>query len=263
MLKQLAIGRYMPGDSPVHNVDARVKLLVGIVFALVVFVVTTWPGFALLTAYVVLSIGMSGLPAGYIAKGLQPVLLLILFTALLHVLFTGGTPIWSWGSFAVTAEGVEAAALLGARLLLLLVGLQMVTLTTAPLRMTAALEWLLKPGQKIGVPAHEIALMMTIALTFIPTLIDELDRIMKAQAARGADFTGGGPVRRVRALVPVLIPLFVSAFRRADELSVAMESRGYRGAQGRTQWRRQRFVLSDYVVLFASLGMLVVIGWRW
>lgn len=253
----------MPGDSPVHNLDARVKLLIGFAFATVVFVVRSWPGFAVLAAYVVLAIALSGLPTGYIAKGLQPVLVLITFTALLHVFFTVGTPLWSWGPVTITAEGVHGAALLSVRLLLLLIGLQVVTLTTAPLAMTGALEWTLKPGQKIGVPAHEIALMMTIALTFIPTLVDELDRIMKAQTARGADFTGGSPVRRVRALVPVLIPLFVSAFRRADELSVAMEARGYRGAHGRTEWRKQRFVAADYAVLLTSVTMMIMIGWQW
>lgn len=262
VFKHVSIGRFMPGDSPVHRLDPRVKLLLGLGFAAVVFFVRSWPAFVLLALYVVLAIFASRLPWGFILAGLRPVFTLIVFTAILHLLFTTGEPLWTFGPLTITVEGVQGASLLGARLLLLLVGLQTVTLTTAPLALTGALEWLLKPGQRFGVPAHEIALMMTIALSFVPTLIDELDRIMKAQTARGADFAGGSVFRRVRALVPVLIPLFVSAFRRADDLSVAMESRGYRGAYGRTEWRRQTFAPNDYAVLFASLAFIVWIGWQ-
>lgn len=262
MFKHVAIGRFVPGDSPVHKLDARVKLVLGIAFAVVVFLVRSWFAFAILTAYVFIAIALSQMPAVFVFNSLRPVLIVIAFTSVLHLLFTPGTHLWSWGPLVVTREGIEAAALFGFRLLLLLVGLQAITWTTAPLAMTSALEWLLKPGQRIGIPAHEIALMMTIALAFIPILVDELERIVKAQTARGADFTSGGFLRKLRALVPVLIPLFVSVFRRADDLSVAMESRGYRGAHGRTQWRQQPIGIADYAVLGASLVLMFWIGWR-
>ncbi|MBO8141979.1 MAG: energy-coupling factor transporter transmembrane protein EcfT [Firmicutes bacterium] len=264
MLKDITLGQYVPGRSPVHRTDARVKLLLGMALAVSVFLVDGWPGYGVMAAYVLAAAALSGLPLSYVLRGIRPVAFLVVLTVVLHVLFTPGTPLWRLGPVQVSAEGLDTALRLAVRLILLAAGLSIITLTTSPVAMTDALEWLLGPGRRLGVPAHEIAMMTTIALRFIPTLAEELDRIIKAQMARGADFETGGPLRRARALVPVLVPLFLSAFRRADELSVAMESRCYRGAEGRTRWRSAgRFDARDWAVLVASLLVMIGAGWAW
>lgn len=262
MFRDIPIGQYVPAASPVHETDARVKLLVGIAMAVVLFVVRTWTGFGVMALYVAAVALASSLSFGYIVRGLRPMVFLILITVMFHALFTHGTVIWSLGPLRVTEEGLHAAGFLAARLIILLTGLSLVTLTTSPLLMTDAIEWLLGPGRFIGLPAHEIAMMMTIALRFVPTLMDELDRIVKAQVARGARLDGGGPMGRVRALVPVLMPLFMSAFRRAEDLGVAMEARCYRGGRGRTRWRRARFRPTDYAALGVSMLIMGIVAWR-
>lgn len=263
MFRDISIGQYVPAASPVHAVDARVKLLIGIALAVILFIIRTWVGFGVMTLYVGIVAVASSLPIGYILRGLRPLVLLILITTTLHALFTDGTVIWSLGPLRVTAEGLHAGSFLAVRLIILLTGLSLVTLTTSPLEMTDAIEWLLSPGRRLGVPAHEIAMMMTIALRFVPTLIEELERIMKAQVARGARLDSTGPLGRVRALVPVLVPLFMSAFRRAEDLGTAMEARCYRGGHGRTRWREARFRPGDFVALGVSLLVIGIVAWRW
>lgn len=262
MLRDIALGQYIPGGSPLHRLDARVKLVVGIALAAALFVVNAWAGYGILAAFVLAATLLSGLPLGYVARGLRPVLWLVALTVVLHVLFTPGTPLVNAGPLQVTAEGVDTAGRLAVRLILLVAGVSLITLTTSPVALTDGLEWLLKPGGRLGLPAHELAMMMTIALRFVPTFLEELDRIVKAQKARGAELDTGGPVQRARALVPVLVPLFVSAFRRAEDLALAMEARCWRGAAGRTRFRAGRWEARDAVVLAGSLLLLAWVGWR-
>lgn len=261
-LKDVTLGQYVPGGSPVHRTEARVKLLLGIAFSIVLFVVDEWQGYGVLAAYVAAAMALTGLPVGFVVRGLRPILWLVALTVAFHALLTPGTPVVGLGPVQVTAEGLETGGRLAARLVLLAAGVSVVTLTTSPVAMTDALEWLLAPGRRVGVPNQEIALMMSIALRFIPTLAGELDRIMKAQKARGADFETGGPIRRVRSLVPVLVPLFMSAFRRADGLALALESRCWRGSAGRSRWRTRRLRAADWAVLVGSLTLFAVVGWR-
>ncbi|HEY8418349.1 MAG TPA: energy-coupling factor transporter transmembrane protein EcfT [Limnochordales bacterium] len=262
MLRDITLGQFVPGRSPLHRVDARVKLLVGLALAVVVFVVDAWAGYGALAAYVLIAALLSGLPLGYVVRGLRPVLWLVALTVVLHVLFTPGTPLVALGPVRISVEGVDTAGRLAARLLVLAAGASLVTLTTSPIALTEALEWLLRPGQRLGLPAQELAMMTTVALRFVPTLLEELDRIMKAQRARGADFETGGALRRVQALVPVLVPLFVGAFRRADELATAMEARCWRGAAGRIRWRTARWERRDWLALGGTLLFFTVLGWR-
>lgn len=263
MFRDISIGQYVPAASPVHATDARVKLLLGLILTVILFVIRTWVGFGVITLYVLVVAVASSLSLRFIVRGLRPVVLLILLTTVLHALFTEGTVLWSLGPLRVTYEGLHAGGFLAARLIILLTGLSLVTLTTSPLDMTDAIEWLLGPGRRIGLPAHEVAMMMTIALRFVPTLIEEMERIMKAQVARGARLDSASPLGRVRALVPVLVPLFMSVFRRAEDLGVAMEARCYRGGHGRTRWRTARFRPADYVALSVSLVIIGFVAWRW
>ncbi|HEY8496595.1 MAG TPA: energy-coupling factor transporter transmembrane protein EcfT [Limnochordales bacterium] len=260
--KDVTLGQYVPGASPVHRTEARVKLLLGIAFSVVLFVVHEWQGYGVLAAYVAAATALSGLPVAFVARSVRPIVWLVALTVVFHALLTPGTPVGGLGPVQVTAEGLETAGRLAARLVLLAAGVSLVTLTTSPVAMTDALEWLLAPGRRVGVPAQDVALMMSIALRFIPTLAGELDRLMKAQKARGADFETGGPIRRARSLVPVLVPLFVSAFRRADALALALESRCWRGSAGRSRWRTRRLGTADWAVLVGSLALFAVVGWR-
>jgi len=262
VLRDIALGQFIPGRSPLHRVDARVKLLVGLALAAVVFVVDGWAGYGALAVYLLAAALLSGVPLAFVARGLRPVLWLVALTVIFHVLFTPGTPLVALGPVLISAEGVDAAGRLATRLLLLAAGASLVTLTTSPIALTDALEWLLRPGQRLGLPAPELAMMTTMALRFVPVLLEELDRIVKAQRARGADFETGGALRRVRALVPVLVPLLVSAFRRADDLATAMEARCWQRAAGRTRWRSARWERRDWLVLGGTLVFFTVLGWR-
>lgn len=262
MFRDVSIGRYIPAESPVHRLDARVKLLAGFALAVALFAVRTWAGFGVIALYIAAAARAARLPAGYLVRGLRPLAVLLLVTSALHALLTDGTVLWSFGPLRVTREGLEAAGFFSLRLVLLLTGLSLVTLTTSPLAMTDAVAWLLAPGARLGLPAHEIAMMMTIALRFVPTLMEELDRIIKAQLARGAVFDRGGPAARVRALLPLLVPMFISAFRRAEELGVAMEARCYRGGYGRTRWREARQGPADWAALAVSGLLMAFVAWR-
>jgi len=262
-LQALTIGQYYPGDSVVHRLDPRTKIIAILIFSIAIFLPKGWPGYAVLAAACVASVLLSQVPLRFILRGLRPILLLIVITTLFNAFLTPGEPVFSIGSWAVTREGLRLSAVAAVRLVLLVMVASLLTLTTSPILLTDGLEQLLRPLTPLGVPAHELALMMTIALRFIPTLTEEADRIMRAQAARGADFHSGNLLNRARGLIPVMVPLFVASFRRADELATAMEARGYRGGKGRTKLRELRMQTADYITLaLLALVVAAVIGLR-
>jgi len=255
-LTEITIGQYVPGDSFVHRLDARTKLITTLMLITVLFLVNTFMGYALTGLLVFVSIGVSRLPVRFVIRGIRPLVIIILLTLALQLFMTPGEVIISLGPLDITREGLTRGAMIGARLILLIMGTSVLTLTTSPIELTDGIEKLLGPGKRVGVPAHELAMMMTIALRFIPTLLQEADRIMKAQMARGADFESGHLVQRARNLVPLLVPLFISAFRRADDLAEAMEARCYRGGEGRTKLRQSILRAGDYSVL-VGIGIFV------
>ena len=246
MTGNITLGQFVPGDSAVHRLDPRTKILAMIAYIVLVFLVQSMAAFAVPFLFVALALLLSGVPLSYVGSSLKPMRWLIAFMFLINLFFTQGERVlFSWWIVRVTAEGVRQAVFISLRLILLVAGTSLLTLTTSPIALTDGLERLLKPLARLRFPAHELAMMMTIALRFIPTLLEETDRIRKAQMARGADFESGGLVARARAMVPILVPLFVSAFRRADELAMAMESRCYHGGEGRTRMRELRLARRD------------------
>lgn len=248
MLKDITIGQYFPIDSFIHKLDPRNKLITTFLFIILIFFVNSAIGFALTAVFILAIIFAAKLPFKYVIKGLKPVFFIILFTAVLNIFFTKGqTLIFHAGIIKIYLEGVNLALLMAARLIALITVTNVLTLTTSPIDLTAGLEILLNPLKKIKVPAHEIAMMMTIALRFIPTLIDETDKIMKAQMARGAEIDTGSLINKIKAFIPILIPLFISAFRRADELAMAMECRCYNGGDGRTKMKKLKTTSKDYI----------------
>lgn len=256
MLGNVTIGQFFPGNSPVHRVDARVKLILTIAYIAVVFMVGNAWGYLILAAAVAAVAKLSRIGAKYLVKGLKPLIFVILFTFILNMFFTRGqTPLFSWWIVKIYPEGVKNAVFFALRLAFLVIGTSLLTLTTSPIELTDAMERLMSPLKVIKFPAHELAMMMSIALRFIPTLMEETDKIMKAQTSRGADFETGSLLDRAKAMVPLLVPLFVSAFRRADELAMAMESRCYRGDIGRTHMRTPKIKKLD---LYA-IGCMVVL----
>ena len=246
MTGNITLGQFVPGDSAVHRLDPRTKILAMIAYIVLVFLVQSMAAFAVPFLFVALALLLSGVPLSYVGSSLKPMRWLIAFMFLINLFFTQGERVlFSWWIVRVTAEGVRQAVFISLRLILLVAGTSLLTLTTSPIALTDGLERLLKPLARIRFPAHELAMMMTIALRFIPTLLEETDRIRKAQMARGADFESGGLIARARAMVPILVPLFVSAFRRADELAMAMECRCYHGGEGRTRMRELRLARRD------------------
>jgi len=265
MLSDITIGQYFPGGSLLHRMDPRVKIVLLFFFLIGIFFFDT------VGAYVVFSLltgGLfyfSGIPMRMMTKSLRPLLWIILFTFAIHLFSTPGEDIARIWMFHVTWEGLGKGIFISLRLVLLILLSSLLTFTTSPLKLTDALERLLSPLKRVGVPAHELAMMMTIALRFIPTLIEETDKIMKAQQSRGSDFTTGNLMQRAKQIVPVLVPLFISAFRRADELAMAMEARCYHGGEGRTQMKVLRVSSIDYVACGASVllcGMLALLKWN-
>ncbi|MDR1531895.1 MAG: energy-coupling factor transporter transmembrane protein EcfT [Clostridiales bacterium] len=262
MLSNVVIGQYYPAKSHIHSLDPRVKLLAVVVYVAALFVADSWLGYGLTAACLGLVIYASNVPPVYLLRGLRAVFMIIVFTAFLNIFFTPGTRvIFSFWIFTMTAEGLITAFRMTLRLVLLITGSSLLTLTTSPIQLTDAIEFALKPLKKIKVPAHELAMMMTIALRFIPTLLEETDKIMKAQMARGADFDTGGLMKKARSLVPLLVPLFLSCFRRADELAMAMEARCYRGDINRTRMKQMLLTGKDYKALgflagYAAAGLL-------
>ena len=249
MLKDITLGQYFPGDSLAHRLDPRTKLLATVLYIMAIFLAKGVIAYALLIATLIVSVRISGVGARALFRGMKPVLFIIAFTAVLNLFYTPGTPLVQFWIFRITREGVTTAVAMLLRITLLIMGTFLLTYTPSPIHLTDGLESLLDPLKRIGVPVHELAMMMSIALRFIPTLIEETDKIMSAQRARGADFETGSLLRRAKALIPLLVPLFVSAFRRADELATAMECRCYHGGEGRTKLHVLRYEPRDYLVL--------------
>ena len=258
-IKDITLGQYYPGESAVHRLDPRTKILGTLVFLVSLFVVDRFPGFLLAAAFLGSLIAISGVPFKFMSKGLKPVMLLIILTMVLNVFTGSGDPLLTLGPLKVTAEGIQRALFIAVRLILLIFGSSLLTLSTKPIELTDGMEKLLSPFSKIGLPAHELAMMMTIALRFIPTLLDETDKIMKAQTARGADFESGNILQRAKGLVPLLVPLFVSAFRIASDLAMAMEARCYHGGKGRTRMNSMRFSCLDAAAAFILIAYLALV----
>lgn len=260
MLEKMIFGRYIPGDSIVHRIDARAKLIFVFLFIAIVFLANSWITYGLLILFTLFIVRLSGIRFYFIVMGLKPVLFLLIFTFLLHTLFTKeGTVLLDLGFTEIYTGGVIQGVFIAIRFFVLVVMTTILTLTTTPISITDALELLLNPLKKIKMPVHELALMMSISLRFIPTLMDETDKIMKAQMARGSDMTTGPFKERLKAVVPLLIPLFVSAFKRAEDLATAMEVRGYKGGEGRTRFRQLDWKMRDTGAIIVLLGLAVAL----
>jgi energy-coupling factor transport system permease protein len=255
------LGQYLPGSSPVHRLDPRTKLLLTIGYITAVFLVSNAPGYLLLLAYLMLATRLARIPVRYLLKGIRPLAMILILTFLLNLLFSQGETVWlRLGPLRVTREGLTTAVFFSLRLVFLVVGTSVLTLTTSPVALTDAMERLLSPLRVIRFPAHEMAMMMSIALRFIPTLLEETDKIMKAQMARGADFESGNLIRRAKALIPLLVPLFVSAFQRASDLAMAMEARCYRGGEHRTRMKVLRYTRLDAEAALSMLALLLLVA---
>ena len=264
MTANISLGQYLPGNSVVHRLDPRTKIFLMAIYIAIVFVVKTLPVFVLPVVLLIAIFAFAQVPASYFFSSLKPMKWLLVFMFVINLLATQGSTVWfEWKFIKLTQEAVEQAVYITLRLVLLVAGTSILTLTTSPIALTDGLEKLMSPLRKLHFPAHELAMMMTIALRFIPTLMEETDRIQKAQMARGADFESGNSFQRAKSMIPVLVPLFVSAFRRADELAMAMESRCYHGGEGRTRMYVLKAKRSDWMaaVVFAVL-MAVVIAMR-
>lgn len=256
MLKDITLGQFFPGNTLVHRLDPRAKLLCVILYIVALFTCKGWLGYAIVAALLFVCIRISKVSRRALTKGLKPVYFILIFTGIMNLFFTTGEPIVDvWLLRRISWEGVEHAIAMVLRIIMLIMGTFLLTYTTSPISLTDALERLLSPLKKLKLPVHELAMMMSIALRFIPTLIEETDKIMSAQKARGADFESGNIFQRAKALVPILVPLFISAFRRADELATAMECRCYHGGEGRTALHVLRYAPRD----FAAIGLFVVV----
>ena len=259
MLKDITLGQFFPGNSVVHKMDPRAKLVMLVVYIVALFIAVSWISYAVMLAFLVISIAISKIPVKSIFRGMKPMIFILAFTAILNIFFTEGeTVLLEFWVLKITLEGLIRAFFMMIRILMLITGTFLLTYTTSPIALTDGLESLLNPLKKIKVPVHELSMMMCIALRFIPTLIEETDKIMSAQKARGADFETGNLMQRVKALVPILVPLFISAFRRADELATAMECRCYHGGEGRTKMKLLRYARRDFLAY--GLGILLLAG---
>ena len=257
MLKDITLGQYFPGNSPVHRLDPRTKLTLLIFYIVALFCASNWVSYGVCFVFLAITIAVSRIPLKSIVRGMKPLVLVLIFTGLLNLMFTQGeTVLAEFWKITITLEGVERAAFMMLRILMLISGTFLLTYTTSPISLTDGLESLLSPLKKIYLPVHELAMMMCIALRFIPTLIEETDKIMSAQKARGANFESGNIFKRIKALVPILVPLFISAFRRADELATAMECRCYQGGEGRTKMKLLRYKRNDYLAFLVGIVLL-------
>lgn len=257
MLKDITLGQYFPGNSVIHRLDPRTKLVGLIVYIIALFTAGSWVSYGVMLVFLVGMVVLSTIPVKALFKGMKPLVFVLIFTGLLNLLFTGGeTVLVTIWKINITLEGIIRAFFMVTRILMLISATFLMTYTTSPIQLTDGLESLLSPLKKIRVPVHELAMMMCIALRFIPTLIEETDKIISAQKARGADFETGSIFKRVRALVPILVPLFISAFRRADELATAMECRCYQGGEGRTKMKLLRYRRRDYLAYLTQIVLL-------
>ena len=260
MLKDITLGQYFPENSIIHRLDPRTKLIALIAYIVALFSASSWLSYALVFAFLAVCIGVSKIPLKAFVRGLKPLLLILVFTGILNLFFTPGeTVLVTFWRITLTLEGVTRAIFMMARILLLISGTFLLTYTTSPISLTDGLESLLSPLKKLRLPVHELSMMMCIALRFIPTLVEETDKIMSAQKARGADFESDSLMQRVKALVPILVPLFISAFRRADELATAMECRCYHGGEGRTKMKLLRYKRRDLLTFGAILLLLAAV----
>ena len=264
MIRDITIGQYYPAQSPIHRLDPRVKIVCTLIFLISLFVQNRVLGYALAFVFLACMIHVSKVPAKFIGKGLKPIVILLLFTVAMNLFLTrGGAVLFHWGIITITETGLRTSVFMAVRLVLLVAGSSLMTFTTTPNGLTDGLEKLLHPLNRIHVPVHEISMMMSIALRFIPILLEETDKIMKAQIARGADFESGNIIQRAKAMIPILVPLFVSAFRRANDLAMAMEARCYHGGEGRTKMKPLKYHYQDrlaYAITWGYLIAIVVIG---
>ena len=256
MLKDITLGQYFPGSTVVHRLDPRTKLLMVVLYIVALFLAKWWVSYGLMLAFLVTAVVLSRIRPKALFRGLKPLLIIIIFTALINLFYSDGQVLVQFWIFRITREGILQAVFLVLRIMMLVMGTFLLTYTTSPIALTDGLESLLGPLKKIRFPVHELAMMMSIALRFIPTLIEETDKIISAQKARGADFETGNLIRRAKALVPILVPMFVSAFRRADELATAMECRCYHGGEGRTKMKQLHYRLRDVVTLLLGAALL-------
>ena len=257
MIRDITLGQYYPGESILHRLDPRLKILATLAYIILLFIVNEWIGFAACFVFLAAAIALSRIPLPFILRGLKVIFIIILFTFVLNLFMYDGTVLVRIWKLTITDQGLKRALFMAGRLILLIISSSLLTFTTTPIQLTNGLERLMKPLSKIGVPSHEIAMMMSIALRFIPTLLDETDKIMKAQQARGADFESGNILHRAKQMIPILVPLFISAFRIAQDMALAMEARCYRGGEGRTSMTEMRFRKRDYItaavlLLFAA-----------
>jgi len=256
MLKDITLGQFFPGTTVVHRLDARTKLVLLVAYIVALFTAKWFVSYGLVLAFLIVAVALSKIPPKTLLRSLKPLLIIICITGLLNLFYTEGRVLVEFWIFKITVEGIISAFLMVLRISMLVAGTFLLTYTTSPIALTDGLELLLDPLKKIKVPVHELSMMMCIALRFIPTLMEETDKIISAQKARGADFETGNLLRRAKALLPILVPLFISAFRRADELATAMECRCYHGGEGRTRMRQPRFLVHDFLAL--GLGAAIV-----
>ena len=258
MIRDITIGQYYPADSVLHKMDPRAKLVGTLVFIISVFVFHTFPGYAVATIFLAAMIILSKVPVKFMFKGLKAIVMLLMITVVFNIFLTPGKVLWQWGILHVTEEGLKLAGRMAIRLTYLVIGSSLMTLTTTPNQLTDGLERLLRPLNKLHVPIHEIAMMMSIALRFIPILTEELDKIMKAQMSRGVDFESGNILERGKKLIPVLVPLFIAAIRRASDLAMAMDARCYNGGEGKTRLHPLIYEKRDYIAYGIMLLYVVI-----
>ncbi len=260
MLKDITLGQYFPGNSFIHRLDPRTKLIALVVYIVALFMAVNWVSYALMAAFLLLCIKISTIPGKSFIRGMKPLMMILIFTGVLNLFFTtDGTVLVDFWFITITTAGLQRAIFMVVRILLLICGTFLLTYTTSPISLTDGLEALMNPLKKIKVPVHELSMMMCIALRFIPTLIEETDKIMSAQKARGADFESGTLMEKAKAMIPILVPLFISAFRRADELATAMECRCYQGGEGRTKMKLLRYSRLDFRAFFVAAVLLAAI----
>lgn len=254
-LKDITLGQYFPGNSLLHRFDPRSKILFTVLFIAAIFLCKGLVSYGITLLILLMMIGISKVQPRVFLKGMKPVAFIVVCTAILNLFYTSGTVLWSWGILKITEEGIWKAGFMVLRILMLIACTLLLTYTTSPILLTDGLEKLLRPLKKLNFPVHELSMMMSIALRFIPTLIQETDKIISAQKARGADFDSGNLIQKAKALIPILIPLFISSFRRAEELAIAMECRCYHGDEGRTSLRQLRYAGRDYGLIVFSIAL--------
>lgn len=254
-LKDITLGQYFPGNSLLHRFDPRSKILFTVLFIAAIFLCKGLVSYGITLLILLMMIGISKVQPRVFLKGMKPVVFIVVCTAILNLFYTSGTVLWSWGILKITEEGIWKAGFMVLRILMLIAYTLLLTYTTSPILLTDGLEKLLRPLKKLNFPVHELSMMMSIALRFIPTLIQETDKIISAQKARGADFDSGNLIQKAKALIPILIPLFISSFRRAEELAIAMECRCYHGDEGRTSLRQLRYAGRDYGLIVFSIAL--------